>query len=417
MRLTANYGLKMPEGTDVVNVDDFNGNLATIDTKLKELETNETFYAVATGSANTYSISISALSTLSTYYDGLSVCAKINIDCTGASTLNVNGWGDIPILDSLGNPITSGGLKANTPYPFRYESTRKAFILVLKGGGGNLTADKLLTGYSGTGDTGLVNGTMPNNGAINITPGATAKAIPTGYTSGGTVAGDPNLISSNIKAGKAIFGVSGSSTVVDTADAVLDPQYLLSGYSGYDDGVKKAGTMTNRGNTKFQISGYEGITELIPHPSAPTTQGLITCKNMYNQTGYIDGNSQIQFSVNNLVPSNIVSGVSIGLYNGSGSQVMVGTATIESLGGRRYASGYATNSSGGITVNLGFTPTVVIAICDNGDRYVVSSINTIHVAMRGTSYDGGAGSTLGTTFTVKFESASYGSNATWYAWA
>ena len=39
MKLTTNYSLKKPEGSDVVNIDDFNYNTDTIDTKLKEIET------------------------------------------------------------------------------------------------------------------------------------------------------------------------------------------------------------------------------------------------------------------------------------------------------------------------------------------------------------------------------------------
>jgi len=38
MRYTANYNLKKPEGTDIVNIDDLNENANIIDQKLKELE-------------------------------------------------------------------------------------------------------------------------------------------------------------------------------------------------------------------------------------------------------------------------------------------------------------------------------------------------------------------------------------------
>ena len=40
MRLTANYSLKKPEGSDVVNIDDINYNTDIIDTKIKSVEDN-----------------------------------------------------------------------------------------------------------------------------------------------------------------------------------------------------------------------------------------------------------------------------------------------------------------------------------------------------------------------------------------
>lgn len=57
----------------------------------------------------------------------------------------------------------------------------------------------------------ITSGTMPNNGALGtITPGTTAKSIAAGYTSGGSVVGDSNLVSSNILKGISIFGVTGN---------------------------------------------------------------------------------------------------------------------------------------------------------------------------------------------------------------
>ena len=55
-----------------------------------------------------------------------------------------------------------------------------------------------------------VAGTMSNNGELNITPTTENQNIPEGYTSGGTVLGDENLKSENIKKDVSIFGVTGS---------------------------------------------------------------------------------------------------------------------------------------------------------------------------------------------------------------
>ena len=55
-----------------------------------------------------------------------------------------------------------------------------------------------------------ITGTMPNNGTLNYTPNTTQQTIPAGYTSGGTVAGDSNLIPENIKKDVSIFNVVGT---------------------------------------------------------------------------------------------------------------------------------------------------------------------------------------------------------------
>lgn len=90
-------------------------------------------------------------------------------------------------------------------------------------GGQKRTGTLELTGDAGPGDvlTGKTfyntdlktkrTGTMPNRGAVVITPGTSNKAIQAGYHNGqGYVKGDPNLVAGNIAKGKSIFGVNGS---------------------------------------------------------------------------------------------------------------------------------------------------------------------------------------------------------------
>ena len=72
------------------------------------------------------------------------------------------------------------------------------------------TASDILTNKTAFVNNTKLIGTMPNNGTINITPGTTAQNIPAGYTSGGTVSGDANLVQANIKAGVTIFGIEGN---------------------------------------------------------------------------------------------------------------------------------------------------------------------------------------------------------------
>ncbi|WP_027087411.1 hypothetical protein [Cohnella panacarvi] len=82
-------------------------------------------YAAATGSANVYAVTLSPA--LAAYAAGVCVAVKINVANTGASTLNVNGLGAKAILDSKGNAMTAGKLKADSIYTLRYNGT--AFIV------------------------------------------------------------------------------------------------------------------------------------------------------------------------------------------------------------------------------------------------------------------------------------------------
>ncbi len=78
---------------------------------------------------------------------------------------------------------------------------------------GTAVAGEVLAGRTFSSAAGLgVSGTMPNNGAVAITPGTTSQTIAAGYHDGaGTVAGDADLVASNILSGVNLFGVTGTA--------------------------------------------------------------------------------------------------------------------------------------------------------------------------------------------------------------
>ncbi|MCP3889104.1 MAG: hypothetical protein GY702_09570 [Desulfobulbaceae bacterium] len=81
-----------------------------------------------------------------------------------------------------------------------------------------------------------------NQGAETITPSASVQTIPEGYHNGsGTVAGDSNLASSNIKSGMTIFGVAGNSNVVDTSSGNASVDNLTTGSVAWVDGTEIIG--------------------------------------------------------------------------------------------------------------------------------------------------------------------------------
>ena len=90
-------------------------------------------------------------------------------------------------------------------------------IILYKTSDDTAIASNLLKGKTAHSATGLITGTMTNNGTLSYTPKTTTQTIPKGYTEGGTIEAvtssiDPNLIAENIKAGVTILGVTGTYT-------------------------------------------------------------------------------------------------------------------------------------------------------------------------------------------------------------
>ena len=83
----------------------------------------------------------------------------------------------------------------------------------------NITSADVLTGKTGYGANGEVQGGMANNGSTSgtISTKAGTVSIPSGYTSGGTVAisstEQSKIVAGNIKSGVTLLGVAGSLTL------------------------------------------------------------------------------------------------------------------------------------------------------------------------------------------------------------
>lgn len=197
-------------------------------------------YGVATGSTNTYAVTISP--TPKEYVDGMALCAKINVDSTGASTINVNKLGARNIKKANGNNVTN--LKANGVYTLRYNSSTENFILQGEGASGNATASDLLSGKTADTDAGEITGSIPSKTAQTYTPGTTNQTISAGqYISEiQTILGDPSLTENNIISSAKIFGIQGKASVVDTQDANALAGEIFSGKIAYVNGVKIVGT-------------------------------------------------------------------------------------------------------------------------------------------------------------------------------
>ena len=117
---------------------------------------------------------------------------------------------------------------------------------------GDAETGHILTGKKAYGSSGAVSGSMANNGSTSgtISTKAGTVSVPAGYTSGGTVSisttEQNKIISSNIKSGVTILGVSGATNVVDTtiASGGARQRNILNGYKAYVNGSLVEGNAT-----------------------------------------------------------------------------------------------------------------------------------------------------------------------------
>jgi hypothetical protein len=155
---------------------------------------------------------------------------------------------------------------------------------------GDAVAGDLLSGKIAWVDGAQVTGTMPDNGAVMLTPSTSDQAIAAGYHNGsGTCAGDADLVSGNIKSGVSLFGVNGSSSVVDTGSATAAAADMVSGKTAYVNGSLVTGTVPAGAN----VNGANGLeTFTIPD-------------------GLYSGSKTATANDTNLTASNISNGVTI----------------------------------------------------------------------------------------------------------
>jgi hypothetical protein len=225
--------------TKEVFVGNSGGNVALINKEVMDSHLENYIlqipYGVASGSANTYTVTLNP--PLTSYTEGVAVAVKINASNTGASTININGKGAKSIRDPRGDALTAGKLIAGSIYTLRYNGTN--FILQGEGPTGNATASDLLSGKTASTDAGEITGTMPNRAGDNANlassvSGTTLKLIaPKGYYDGinDTVTiTDADFIASNIKSGVNLFGITGTMPIKpDDYRGAPGGQFLIHG--------------------------------------------------------------------------------------------------------------------------------------------------------------------------------------------
>lgn len=363
-------------------------------TDLSDITQDRIYYCGTTSGTNTYTATNSKITA---YTDGLTVRIKIGTASTGASTLNINGLGAKTILDTLGNAITSGGLKAGLPYQLCYNGTN--FIVLGKGGGGTATADKILSPYTATNDSGQVIGTIPSKTAATYNPSTSVQTIAIGQY------------------------LSGNQTIAATTGTATAAQ-VLNGYTfNSASGIGLTGSMqyvnpdvlTHKDTTNFTAGVNSG-------------DGLNYAYMQVPNGYYLNNIDWYRSYQPDLLAQNIISGKNIFGINGN--------ASIASLGGLQIASGstnvaLAGTGGGGVyfentstssrilmdyTQLVTFTPKVIFGTIPKNVLAFVIIPNilqnggiTMHKQYSTTNYTYDTGTVLSNAYNI-----GYGSNGTGY---
>lgn len=335
MQQTTNFGLQKPEPLiDNVDITVLNGNMDKTDKLLGNTANFEKSGGTAT---------VITLSGLDALLDGISktFIASAN-NGSAATTINSK-----PLYKP--GTTTAPNLVAGKAYTVWYDLAGDCFFIKASAEGDAVAAN-VLAGkkFSNDSDTGI-EGTMPNNGSVIITPGTVNKPIAKGYHDGnGYVAGDPDLISANIKSGANIFGIAGNPNVVDTSAGDALAEHMLSGKKAYVDGALVTGNIPNKA-------------------AATITPGTT------NQTiaagQYLSGIQTILGDAD-LIAANILSGKNIFGVAGSviaGKRWASGTKSITATSSIYFTHADGTNyASYPLTVSgLTFNPSLVIAYNDS----------------------------------------------------
>lgn len=258
-------------------------------------------YALTTGSANTYIVTLSPAP--SAYVDGMGIVARIHATSTGAITFNVSGLGAKAAVDSKGNAFTAAKtLLVGGRYAFRYSSAAGNFQLQGEGGGGNATAANLLDTKTATVDSGDIVGTMPNRAGdtaalASSLVGTTLKLrASNGYRDGvddNVTITDANHIPTNIKLGVTDLGVLGTLipfevVAGDTLMTSADTSGVSANGATYikykEFKMNMAGTirvsfslrMSNSGNTSYGQIYKNGVAIGVARSTTSTSDVVFT---------------------------------------------------------------------------------------------------------------------------------------------
>lgn len=256
---------------------------------LRAIQQNALTTAVDTGTANTYVVSYSpAIRALT---NGMVLWFEAKTANTGASTLNVNGLGAVPIVGPSQVALQGGEIVAKAKCQVIYRADINSFILAVSTGG-SLQGGRLLrtTIYTKPAATQLVSvdgGTPTSTGAGTFTPLAATKFVEVEVQgAGGGGAGARATGASQISVGSGGGGGAYGRGRYTSAQASGVAVTVGAGGVG---GTGAAGTAGGSSSFGALLSAPGGNAGQVEGPSAPPLYA-VTAGNTAASGGFVSSN-------------------------------------------------------------------------------------------------------------------------------
>lgn len=229
-------------------VKDSAGNQIRVVDNVQQAQLLTLYGGVDSGAVNAYVLNFVA--SFSSYTDGTVIYWFPSNTNTGASTLNVNSLGVIPIINGDTTPVRAGQIGQNQPTVVIYQSGK--FILASQSqSSGTFTGT--LTGMTAS-VTGTCSWTRNGNQVILTIPAMTGTSNSTSMT----MTGIPAAINPALAKEIPIAGLE-DNTVASLSGSVI---VTAANQLNFQLGVV-SGTKVQNGNTSFTAAGTKGISQQI----------------------------------------------------------------------------------------------------------------------------------------------------------
>ena len=281
----------LTDATVVMNSGNYSaGNLALIDTDLSSvnIKSGVTIFGIA-GNANVVdtqgatAVAADLLSGTTAWVNGAQVTGNIaSLTLSANSSVVAAGAYGATNLTVIDTDLTSGNIRSGVSI---FGVSGSANVV-------NTVAANVAALHMRAGRTAYVGGTLVTGNIVTQSLSASNNTVLAGYyASGNMLSIEPDLVAGNISTGVNIFGVVGTKGVTDTSSGNATPSHILTGYTGWVNGVEVTGTLASQtlaSNSTVMSAGNYSAGNLVSIDADLTSVNIRAGKNVFGILGSSD---------------------------------------------------------------------------------------------------------------------------------